>query len=125
MKYFPKCSGKGSFPKSQIKSLDGADESRVLDHIIGISIVNTLNSGGTGMKFGPHLRGGAISVSEKLFLQGLLVNKCAVLRIRIVVVGRIELGPKRPNKIGTVSGSGTGPLDYGATGPVPDTKPCL
>ena len=23
---------------------------------------------------------------------------------------------------GTVSGSGTGPLDYGATGPVPDTE---
>ena len=26
---------------------------------------------------------------------------------------------------GTVSGSGTGPLDYGATGPVPDTEPRL
>ena len=28
-------------------------------------------------------------------------------------------------QIGTVSGSGTGPLDYGATGPVPDTEPRL
>ena len=28
-------------------------------------------------------------------------------------------------KLGTVSGSGTGPLDYGATGPVPDTEPRL
>ena len=27
--------------------------------------------------------------------------------------------------LGTVSGSGTGPLDYGATGPVPDTEPRL
>ena len=27
--------------------------------------------------------------------------------------------------IGIVSGSGTGPLDYGATGPVPDTEPRL
>ena len=26
---------------------------------------------------------------------------------------------------GTVSGSGTGHLDYGATGPVPDTEPRL
>ena len=26
---------------------------------------------------------------------------------------------------GTVSGSGTGPLDYGATGPVPETEPRL
>ena len=26
---------------------------------------------------------------------------------------------------GTVSGSGTGPLDHGATGPVPDTEPRL
>ena len=26
---------------------------------------------------------------------------------------------------GTVSGSGTGPLDYGATGQVPDTEPRL
>ena len=26
---------------------------------------------------------------------------------------------------GTVSGSGTGPLDYGATGPVPDPEPRL
>ena len=26
---------------------------------------------------------------------------------------------------GTVSGSGTGPLDYGATSPVPDTEPRL
>ena len=29
------------------------------------------------------------------------------------------------NVKGTVSGSGTGPLDYGATGPVPDTEPRL
>ena len=29
------------------------------------------------------------------------------------------------NKLGTVSGSGTGLLDYGATGPVPDTEPRL
>ena len=28
---------------------------------------------------------------------------------------------KRGNCEGTVSGSGTGPLDYGATGSVPDT----
>ena len=27
--------------------------------------------------------------------------------------------------LGTVSGSGTGPLDYGATGPVPDPEPRL
>ena len=29
------------------------------------------------------------------------------------------------NNYGTVSGSGTGPLDNGATGPVPDTEPRL
>ena len=27
--------------------------------------------------------------------------------------------------LGTVSGSGTGSIDYGATGPVPDTEPRL
>ena len=34
------------------------------------------------------------------------------------------LGPslRMKNKIGTVSGSGTRPLDYGATGPVPDPE---
>ena len=38
-----------------------------------------------------------------------------------------QLGQNMPNMaisfsffLGTVSGSGTGPLDYGATGPVPD-----
>ena len=30
-----------------------------------------------------------------------------------------------PFQIGTVSGSGTGPLDYRATGPVPDPEPRL
>ena len=34
---------------------------------------------------------------------------------------RLELALKK----GTVSGSGTGPLDYGATGPAPDTEPRL
>ena len=34
-------------------------------------------------------------------------------------------GPLFTNHYGTVSGSGTGPLDYEATGPVPDTEPRL
>ena len=54
------------------------------------------------------------------------------LKFRFTIVleltGRVELtGSKhRPSfVVGTVSGSGTGHLDYGATGPVPDTEPRL
>ena len=36
-----------------------------------------------------------------------------------------ELKQLKDFEEGTVSGSGTGPLDYGATGPVPDTEPRL
>ena len=56
------------------------------------------------------------------------IHKCRCL-ILIQIVrhsgGVIEFSDLYFLFIGTVSGSGTGPLDYGATGPVPDTEPRL
>ena len=54
IKYFPKCVGKGSFPKSQIKSLT-VTSSIGLDWIIGELIAHNVGSGSDGNKlFHPY-----------------------------------------------------------------------
>ena len=47
------------------------------------------------------------------------VNQTKILVVVVVFLNGISSLPMASMK-GTVSGSGTGPLDYGATGPVPD-----
>ena len=46
-------------------------------------------------------------------------NECHCVYISWTVTS-VQVPGTRDKKIGTVSGSGTGPLDYVATGPVPD-----
>ena len=54
-----------------------------------------------------------VSMSSDLDLNIDMVKKNTISRLQTIF------------SEGTVSGSGTGPLDYGATGPVPDTEPRL